>query len=151
MSSLINIRSYNQEDKIQVLHLLELNTPDFFAPEEETDFISYLKHEIEYYYVVEIENAIVGCGGINLVDNGSTGRISWDIIHPRHQGKSIGTKLTQHRVEKLRTIDSVQRIRVRTSQVAYQFYEKQGFVLLEVLKDYWAKGFDMYNMEYRQT
>ena len=79
----------------------------------------------------------------------TTGRISWDIIHPAYQGKSLGAKLLKYRLEKLRSISSIEKITVRTSQLVYKFYEKQGFVLLEVRKDYWADGFDMYKMEYR--
>ncbi|NAA11186.1 GNAT family N-acetyltransferase, partial [Escherichia coli] len=45
-------------------------------------------------------------------------------------------------------IDSIQKITVRTSQLAYKFYEKQGFTLKEIQRDYWAKDFDMYSMEY---
>ena len=46
-------------------------------------------------------------------------------------------------------ISSVGKITVRSSQVAYKFYEKQGFVLNEIKKNYWAEGFDMYSMEYK--
>jgi len=57
--------------------------------------------------------------------------------------------LLNHRIEKLRNISSIKKIIVRTSQLVYKFYEKQGFVLLEVKKDYWADGLDMYKMEYK--
>lgn len=60
-----------------------------------------------------------------------------------YQGKSLGTKLLKHRIGKLYSIDGVQKITVRTSQVAYKFYEKQGFELFEIKKDYWADGFDI--------
>lgn len=56
----------------------------------------------------------------------------------------------KHRIDKLNSIDSIKKITVRTSQVTYKFYEKQGFELFEIIKDYWADGFDMYNMEYKQ-
>ena len=73
------------------------------------------------------------------------------MIHPKFQGKSLGTKLLNHRLEILKTIPSIQRITVRTSQVAYKFYEKHGFVLHEIKKDYWADGFDMYRMVYGKS
>ena len=116
---------------------------------EEADLGRYLDEEVELYYVLLFAGMIVGCGGINFADNMTTGNISWDIVHPAYQGKSLGTKLLNHRIEKLRNISSIKKIIVRTSQLVYKFYEKQGFVLLEVKKDYWADGLDMYKMEYK--
>ena len=81
--------------------------------------------------------------------NKTTGKISWDILHPQYQGKSLGSQLLKYRIEKIKVIDSIQKITVRTSQLAYKFYEKQGFELDEVKEDYWAKGFDLYRMEYK--
>ena len=130
------------------MNLIRLNTPEYFAPEEEDDFSNYLDNERELYYVLLFNEKIVGCGGINFAKNKTIGKISWDILHPEYQGKSLGTRLLEYRIEKLESIKSVQKITVRTSQVAYQFYEKQGFELKEIKKDYWAKGFDMYKMEY---
>ena len=106
--------------------------------------------EIEQYYVLLVDGEIVGCGGINFAENGTIGKISWDMIHPAFQGKSLGTKLLKHRIEVLESISSVEKITVRTSQVAYRFYEKQGFVLNDIKKNYWAEGFDMYSMEYKR-
>ena len=65
-----------------------------------------------------------------------------------YQGKSLGAQLLKYRIEILKSIDGIQKITVRTSQLAYKFYEKQGFTLKEIQRDYWAKGFDMYSMEY---
>jgi len=39
---------------------------------------------------------------------------------------------------------------VRTSQFVYGFYEKHGFELKKVVKNYWAQGFDLYDMEYKE-
>lgn len=144
-----NIREYQPQDKDQIIHLLQLNIPEYFAPEEEADLILYLDEEIERYYVVELNSHIIGCGGINFAENGTVGIISWDIFHPEYQGQSLGTQLIEYRIEQLKAIKAVKKILVRTSQVAHGFYKKQGFDLLEIAKDYWADGFDMYLMEYK--
>ena len=149
MDNLIMIREYKSIDKNAVLELIRLNIPKYFASSEEDDFSRYLDSEIELYYVLLFDKKLVGCGGINFSDNRMTGKISWDILHPEYQGKSLGTYLLEYRIKKLKSIDSVQRITVRTSQLAYKFYEKRGFELLEVKKNYWARGFDMYRMEYK--
>lgn len=143
----INIREYVPSDKEAVLKLIRLNIPQYFAPEEETDLSNYLDNEREYYYVLLSGMEIIGCGGINMADDGTRGKISWDIVHPDWQRRSLGSLLLKHRLNVLNSM-GIKRITVRTSQVAYQFYQKRGFVLKNIKKDYWAKGFDMYAMEY---
>ncbi|MDP2175574.1 MAG: GNAT family N-acetyltransferase [Bacteroidota bacterium] len=150
MTAIITIRDYETKDKDEVIHLLRLNTPEYFSVDEEADLNKYLETERELYYVLIYDQKIVGCGGINFADNNTTGKISWDIFHPDYQGKSLGTKLLKYRIDQLNLMDGIQKITVRTSQVAYKFYEKQGFVLLDIKKDYWAKGFDVYNMVYKR-
>ena len=75
------------------MSLLRLNTPRYFAPEKESDFLFYLENEIEHYFVVLTGEVIAGCGGIKLADNQSTGKLSWDIIHPDFQGMGVGRML----------------------------------------------------------
>lgn len=148
MESKIIIREYESTDKVSVLKLLRLNTPKYFSPEEEKDLIYYLENEIEFYYLLELNDEVVGGGGFNFSRDSSNVKISWDIFHPDHQGKSLGSYLLKYRLEKLNEFEKLDKITVRTSQMAYKFYEKSGFKLLEVVKDYWAKGYDLYRMEY---
>lgn len=141
------IRPYISHDRKELLDLLRMNTPTYFDPAEENDFVDYLEHHAQNYFVVEYSGAIVGGGGFNTgFDNGKTARISWDIIHPGFHGQRLGKKLTQHRIEKIRALQSINRIVVRTSQLAFKFYEKQGFQLERTVKDFWAPGFDLYEM-----
>lgn len=149
MNYIITIREYEPADKEGVLNLIRLNTPEYFAPQEEADLSEYLDSGREIYYVLLFEGKIAGCGGINFADNRTTGKISWDIIHPACQGISLGTKLLLYRMGKLKSIGGIQKITVRTTQMAYGFYEKYGFELKEIKKDYWAEGFDLYSMEYK--
>jgi ribosomal-protein-alanine N-acetyltransferase len=147
MNPNIEIRAYSKTDQVHVLDLLKLNTPDFFSEDEEKDLIYYLENEIEQYFVLEFDQTIIGCGGINFAGNHTIGRISWDILHPKYQRKGFGGLLLNYRIDILRSIKSIQTISVRTSQLAYKFYEKSGFDLIEVNKNFWAEGFDLYKME----
>lgn len=143
----MKIRPYIQNDKVAVIELLRSNTPTFFAPAEEKDLIAYLDKEIEDYFVVEENSKIIAAAGINYFPKEKTACISWDIIKPESQGKGIGKKLTEHRINYLNKNFKIDLIFVRTTQLVYKFYEKMGFKLMKVEKNYWAKNFDLYYME----
>jgi [ribosomal protein S18]-alanine N-acetyltransferase len=142
----ITIKDYNSKDKGRILELLRLNTPKYFDPQEEQDLLRFLEGELEEYFVVEADGAIVGCGGMNYENDLETGIISWDIFHPDYQGKSLGTQLTQFRLKKLNELETIKTIKVRTSQHTWRFYEKQGFRLLRTEENFWAPGIDLYEM-----
>jgi ribosomal-protein-alanine N-acetyltransferase len=142
------IREYKNEDKEAVMNIFRLNTPLYFSADEEGDLLNYLEKQIELYYVIEINSKVVGSGGINFSDDKKTGIISWDILHPDFQGRSLGSALLKHRIEKLKGMREVEKITVRTSQLAWKFYEKSGFRLVETIDNYWAEGFDLYQMNY---
>lgn len=146
MSNEVIIRPYNPSDKALVLALFKLNVPEYFAESEIEDLNDYLENEIEQYFVAEIQHELVGAGGINFEDDEKIGKISWDFIHPTLHGKGIGKMLLKHRISILKANKKTKQITVRTSQFASGFYEKNGFVLKKVVKDYWAKGFDLYYM-----
>ena len=141
------IRRYTKKDKENLIQLLRLNTPEFFHPAEEKEFDHYLEHESQNYFVVEESASIVGAGGFNFgFDEGKTARISWDIIHPYFQGKGIGSELLLFRLDEIRKNKTVNKVIVRTTQLTYRFYQKNGFRLEKIEKDFWAKGFDLYLM-----
>lgn len=143
----MQIRTFHSSDTPRLLELLRLNTPEYFSASEEDDLIFYLNNEIEQYFVLLVNNEIMGCGGFNFSEDLKTGKISWDIFHPKSQGKGLGTALTNYRIELLKEIKSIEKISVRTSQLVYPFYAKFGLKLREVIKDYWADGFDLYHLE----
>ncbi|MBF0576930.1 GNAT family N-acetyltransferase [Dysgonomonas sp. GY617] len=141
------IRKHTDSDRKRIMELLKLNTPEYFSPEEEEDLIDYLNNHADNYYVIEDDNVIVGCGGFNLSEDGEIGKISWDIFDPQRQGKGYGSALTKFRIQRIKEIEGVKIVSVRTSQLVYPFYEKFGLELREVVKDYWAKGFDLYRLD----
>ncbi|HUH19612.1 GNAT family N-acetyltransferase [Albibacterium sp.] len=144
------IKEYKDSDKAEVINLLKMNTPLYFSPEEEKDLVYYLNNEIEKYYVIEVNKEIIGCGGINFENDKTTGIISWDILHPEFQKKGYGTLLLKYRIGILSSMKTIKTITVRTTQLTHEFYQKNGFILKEVEKNYWAVGFDLYKMEYKK-
>jgi len=142
----MTIRAYRKDDREAVLALLRANTPEYFAPEEEQDLIRYLLHEAEYYFVLEAEGRIVASGGFNLLADKKEARISWDMVHPEGQGKGWGSALVRYRLQQMQAIPDRGTIVVRTSQLAWRFYERFGFRTKEVVRDYWAPGYDLYYM-----
>lgn len=145
---MIQIRPYTVSDKSAVMNLLRLNTPAFFAPVEEKDFEQYLENELEDYFVVVENENIVGSGGINYFFDQKTARISWDMVTPTFHGKGIGKQLVIHRLQLISENHSIKHVIVRTSQHTFQFYEKMGFEIQKIEKDFWAPGFDLYEMLY---
>lgn len=141
------IREYSTSDKPKVIKLLQLNTPEYFDPSEDVELIDYLDNNREDYFVVLRKSKIVGAGGINYFPDKNTARISWDMIHPEYQGKGVGKELIQYRIALIKASSKkIELIIVRTSQLTYKFYEKMGFVLEKIEKDFWAKDFDLYQM-----
>lgn len=144
-----SIRPYQPVDFQEVIGVFNTNVPDFFDPSETQDLFHYLEQEIEDYFVIIKDAQIVGAGGINYDTDGITARLSWDFLDRNMQQNGAGTLLTRHRILHVQQLPHIQRLIVRTSQMAEGFYQKMGFEVKERLPDYWAKGFDLVLMEFK--
>lgn len=108
--------------------------PAYFAETEVDDLSNYLEYDTERYFVLEFENKIIGSGGINFEDDERIAKISWDVIDPEFQGKGFGKELLKYRIAMLGNYNKLELVSLRTSQLAYKFYEKNGFNLISVIK-----------------
>lgn len=147
---MISIRKYTPNDQPQVILLFQLNVPKGFDASEEKDLKNYLNTDSENYFVAELDSTIVGCGGFNVFEKEKQVRISWDFFHPDSVGKGFGTTLLNYRIYKIQKSFPEYSIVVRTSQFAFQFYEKRGFQMISSEKDFWAKGYDLFYLEFIQ-
>lgn len=141
------IRPYRADDQEELIRLFRLNTPKYFDRSEESDLLRYLRNFSDHYFVVVENGQIIGAGGYNYFEDQAMARISWDLVHPDFQGRGIGKELALFTINEIRRKLPVKLIKVRTSQLVYEFYEKLGFVLERIEKDFWAKGFDLYEMK----
>jgi [ribosomal protein S18]-alanine N-acetyltransferase len=143
----MTIRHYKPTDFSACIYIMQCNTPQWFHPDEEREFAHYLETEIEDYFVAELEGVVVGCAGLNTQKDTENITLSWGMVHPAFHQQRIGVALLSHRIEYAREKYHAKTLAVRTSQLAFGFFEKQGFTLNEIKKDYWAPGFDCYEMQ----
>lgn len=142
----MKIRPYQTKDKEAIIQLFRSNIPQYFDPSEEAGLIDYLDNQLEDYFVLEEQGNVIGAGGINYTFQDKTACLSWDIIKPEFHGKGLGRRLCEHRLKHIQQQPEIERVEVRTAQNTFRFYEKMGFKLIRVVEDYWAKGYDLYEM-----
>jgi ribosomal-protein-alanine N-acetyltransferase len=140
------ISPYKPEDQPATLDLLRANIPQYFAPEEYEDFVTYLEQKQEDYFIGKAKGKVVAAGGINYFPDTRSARISWDMIHPDYHGRGLGRQLLAHRLLRLQQHPAVDTVTVRTSQLAHGFYAKAGFKLIHQEVNFWAPGFHLYEM-----
>lgn len=141
------IRPYHPKDKDFLIDLMKLNVPRYFDESEIQEYIHYLENEIEEYFVIEEQGDIIGFGGINYFPQEGIARLAWDAVHPGYQAQGLGRQLVQHRITHIKKQAGIKKIIVRTSQLVYPFYKKMGFQLKKIQKDFWAEGYDLYQLE----
>lgn len=138
------IYPYSPADREGVLTIFRMNTPLYFAPEEEADLQQYLEEHSAHYFVYKKAGQVVGAGGYNY--QRPQGRLSWYFTHPAYQGQGIGGMLARNALLQLKQHQPLESIMVRTTQHAHAFFARFGFELEYVEKDFWAKGLDLYRM-----
>ena len=141
---MFTIERYTEKDKGAVVDMFRRHVPEYFAAHEEEDLLLFLDNYAQEFFLCKDGDTIAACGGHNIVD--SQGKLSWYITQPEYMGKGAGSLLVSHNIQVLKDA-GVSRITVRTSQLADTFYARFGFRLVEVQKDYWGKGLDLYEME----
>ncbi|NOG45856.1 MAG: GNAT family N-acetyltransferase [Calditrichaeota bacterium] len=141
------IRKYNENDKLELIRIFKRNTPKFFDIKETDDFIEYLDLDGENYFVIEIENKIVGGIGVQIENQHKIGRITWIFFHPDYSGKGLGKFSVEHCLGLFSKNPNIKKVIVTTSQLAYKFFEKFNFIHTNTEKNYWGKGLHLYTME----
>jgi ribosomal protein S18 acetylase RimI-like enzyme len=140
------IRAYAASDKQKLLGIFKLNVPRYFAASELTDLDTYLEREAETYRVIEVDQKLVGGFGFIIDKEKSEGSITWIFFDPKKTGIGLGKLAIQYCHDVFNRTENIQKYTVRTSQLAYAFFEKFGYETTEIKKDYWGKGLDLYAM-----
>ena len=141
------IRPYKSADKESLLKIFNLNIPINFDKNEINNFEEYIEQRADTYLTIEVDNNIVGGTGYYINENDKSGRITWIFFHPNYSGQGLGKQSVEHCLKILSKDNRVEKFIVTTSQLAYKFFEKFGYSICRVEKDYWGAGLDLYEME----
>ena len=143
---MFTFHKYTSTEQDDLVKLFMSNTPDWFATEELDHFTEYLNKLAQNYFVITHFDVTVGCGGFEYNAKENMAIITWTIIHPSYQRSGLGRQLIEYIMAKARHSHKDASFRVRTSQVAFGFFEKLGFKVIDTQRDHWAKGLDLYVM-----
>ena len=141
------IRYFDNADKAQLMKIFNLNVPIYFAAGEANDFDQYLKCHSQTYLTVEDRGEIIGGTGYYIDHLDGSGRITWIFFHPMAKGNGLGREVVNYCLKILKAHPSVKKLVVSTSQYAFKFFEKFGYELVKIEKEYWGPGLDLYLME----
>jgi ribosomal protein S18 acetylase RimI-like enzyme len=139
------IEKYKLTDHDDCIEAFRSNVPEFFSPQELTDFRNWLdKNDCPDFCVVKRNGSAIGFGGFYL--RHGKGRLVWGVIHRQHQRMGLGRLLTTHRIKRIKEKYPTIPIGLETTELTYKHYEKLGFKTTEITPKYYYNRFDKYEM-----
>jgi ribosomal-protein-alanine N-acetyltransferase len=153
----MEIRDYEASDKNACVGLFMGNLPKFFDITELEGFNHWLdaygagikayeSNEIEKFYVLELDDVIVACGGFCIPTENPAGNMVWGMVENALHKQGIGRYLLEYRIRKIKELRAGIPIILDTTQHSYIFFQKLGFGITKITPEYYGKGLDRYDM-----
>lgn len=131
--------------------------PLFFDPTELPDFefwlngqdegrLAYKQTKVECFFIAELDNKIVACGGYYIPRAEERANMVWGMVYNDEHRKGVGRKLIEFRINQIQELYPNYIISLDTTQHSFQFFEKNGFIITKITKDFYAKGLHRYDM-----
>ena len=145
-------RAYTAIDRDDCIAVFQSNVPKFFRERERSEFVDFLgsclaagareESDVCRYFVVLMNDQVVGCGGYGLRVESVTADLCWGMVQAPHHGSRIGEYLLLARLHEIVTTTDAQAIRLGTSQLTEQFFQRYGFATQRIAKDGIDRGLD---------
>lgn len=143
---IMQIIKYKHAYRENCIKIFKSNLPKFFAHEELQQFEAFLDQSVDQYYVVQIDDRLIGCGGIFFDEKNDEVGLCWGMVDASYHGQRIGKVLTQFRLDLLKKLYTGKILKIDTSQHTAGFYEKNGFKIVDILLNGFGEGLDKYVM-----
>lgn len=137
-----SFRNIAPSDLADCVALFRSNVPSYFCDEELPEFEEFVSSAACPYFVIEIDDVVVGCGGYGLRDDSDVADLCWGMVASDHHGRGLGEYLLYIRLREIINREHVQYVRLCTSQHTSGFFERYGFVVQSRKRDGFAEGLD---------
>lgn len=159
----LKFRSYTAADKNACVAAFKSNIPQYFLREELDQYNEWLDahaaqgvehpnvRNIGHYFVVLLDDVIVGCGGFAFDDKIMESRMTWGLVENKLHRKGIGKQFLLWRIEQMRTLHPEYSIALDTTQHSAPFFERMGFETVKITNDSYGKNMHRYDMVWKAT
>jgi GNAT superfamily N-acetyltransferase len=147
MAPTVTFMPYLPTYKEACLKLFDANCPEFFDPNERTDYENFLEANPKDYELCFVEGSVVGAFG--LMGDGTCHRnLSWILLDPSSQGLGIGAMIMERVVLNASESD-VRVINIAASHKSAPFFAKFGSTEVTVTTNGWGPGIHRVDMVLR--
>ncbi|WP_300664875.1 GNAT family N-acetyltransferase [Fluviicola sp.] len=147
------IRKYSVSDKSACMEAFKTNVPKYFTAEEVNDFEQFLtklenpeESDKLPYYVMELDNKLIGCGGFAEKEGKDAITFAWGMVHNEYHKKGFGEQLLVFRMAEIKKQFPGRQVILDTTQFSYPFFEKYGFRTVKITENAYGEGMHRYDM-----
>ncbi|MNJ85872.1 hypothetical protein D3C87_33520 [compost metagenome] len=147
------IRKYAESDKSACIEVFKTNVPKYFMAAEINDFeelLTKLENPDESnelpYYVMELNDQIIGCGGFGEKEGTDAITFVWGMVHNDYHKKGYGEQLLVFRLAEINKQFPDKEVVLDTTQFSFTFFEKYGFRTVKITENSYGEGMHRYDM-----
>ena len=147
MAANVTFRSYRPMDIEACCALFDANCPEFFAPNERTDYQGFLEANPIEYELCFSNGQVVGALGL-MGDDARYRKLKWIIIDPSAQRLGVGSAMMERVVLHANEL-GVRVVSIAASHKSAPFFAKFGASEVTVTANGWGPGMHRVDMELR--
>jgi GNAT superfamily N-acetyltransferase/diadenosine tetraphosphate (Ap4A) HIT family hydrolase len=132
------------------LALFDLNCPEYFAPNERTDYETFLDTKPADYRVALRDHRVVAAFGLLPSSRSGHRRLTWILVAPDAQGTGLGRGM-MHEARAEAAKSEVRVIDIAASHKSAPFFATFGARAIDETLDGWGPGMHRVDMEWRMS
>jgi RimJ/RimL family protein N-acetyltransferase len=134
----LRFRPYEDTDRSACLALFDANCPEYFAPNERSDYAQFLEARRGNYDVCLLGDSVVGAYGLYPLTELSAA-LHWILLSPSVQGHGLGSAIMTRVMSEMKHADH-SLLRISASHRSAPFFSRFGAVELSTVADGWGPG-----------